>query len=214
MAEFLNSLVEFFKQIPEGLSYLLLGLYMGLESSGIPLPNEVVLLFAGYLAHADVFNIYTVIFVAIFGSMAGVLASYYLGYFLGDRVFNKLPKPPLLTPARQHEIDHWLHKKSFGVFVFTRFIPFVRTYISIFAGINKVNPVRLLIESFIGTVIWCSGFLSLGFFLGEEWEKILEFFHKYTLLALIIIVFAVSIYVYFHFFHNPENGNKKPPAES
>lgn len=216
MADLLNNLIGFFQQIPTGISYLMLLIYMALESSGIPLPNEVILLFAGFLAHEHIFNIYTLITLSITGSMIGVAGSYYLGYFLGERVFKKFPAPPFLTPEKQHQIDHWLHKKSIGVFVFTRFMPFIRTYISIFAGINKVNPLRLFIESLIGTMIWCSGFLALGFFVGEEWEKILRFFHKYTPLALIIVIFGVSLYIYFHFFYNKDtddNGESNPPAQ-
>lgn len=207
MEHILDNLTGFFAQSPDWIGNVLLALWLGLESAGIPLPNEIALIFAGFLANQGFYDLEEVVFFAIFGSMLGVTVSYMLGYTLGDKIIARVANAKSYASHRE-SIQDWLHKKSVGIFVFTRFIPFVRTYISFFAGLNKINPIRFFIESFIGTAIWCAGFITIGYFVGEEYPKFLAFFHKYTPYAMAVIVLVIAGYIYSHFFYGKEKNIK------
>lgn len=207
MQDILNNLTAFFANSPDWVGYTLLTVWLLLESAGIPLPNEIVLLFAGFLANQGFYNLEQVIFFSILGSMMGVVISYAMGYTLGDKIISMIATTKAYASHRE-SVQDWLHKKSLGIFIFTRFIPFVRVYISFFAGLNKINPLRFFIESFIGTTIWNIGLVTIGYFVGSEYARILAFFHKYTLYAVAVLILIIAGYVYFHFFYGKEKDIK------
>jgi membrane protein DedA with SNARE-associated domain len=171
---------------------------MMLESALIPIPSEVTMTFAGYLASTGKFNLWIVIFVGAFANLLGSIAAYWLGYW-GEETFvrdliKKYGKFVLITV---HEYDHaerWFRKYGEKITFFSRILPVIRTFISLPAGIAEMNFKKFCIYSFFGSLIWSSFLTYIGFTLGKNWNSLHKYYQKFE---YVIIGGCLIIGVYY-----------------
>ncbi|MCL4344860.1 MAG: DedA family protein [Candidatus Thermoplasmatota archaeon] len=176
---------------------------MFLEGVLLPIPSEVVMAFAGYLSLTGqlpaFLGIPPVILALIAGSTGnavGAAAAYAIGYYGGRPAILRFGKYVRLDQDTLAKTEKWFNKYGEVSVFFTRLVPVFRTFISIPAGLAEMNFKKFIILTFVGTVIWDSVLIYLGYILGSKWQNILGAFNDYSYIA-IAAAFAVLIYVYY-----------------
>jgi len=190
----LSNLIQIIIQLIENGKYLIIFILMVLDSFNFPIPSEAVIPFGGYLASANNLNIYLVIFISALGSLTGSLLSYFFASFILE-IRKKWKILIKILPEKNIKKTHeWFEKYgTFSVF-WGRMIPAVRTFISLPAGIAKMNLFKFITYTFLGSIIWSTFLAFLGFKLKENWEVIYFYFSK---LEKIIIGIVIILIIYF-----------------
>lgn len=171
------------------INYGLISIFIivALEYANIPLPSELVLPLVGILALKFNMNILLVILVTILGGIVGSIINYYLGYKFGKPLIsiikNKYPKSKKSIRASYK----WMAKYEKISVMLSRVIPLARTFISIIAGVAKMNVYSFIIYSTIGISIWNTALLLMGYILGENINYINTLLKEYSIIIFIII---------------------------
>lgn len=195
MLNFLNQFViEFTQWILETISnfgYAGIGFLMALESAAIPIPSEIIMPVAGYLASLGKFNLWLVALAGASGSLLGSWFTYWLGLYGGRPFFKKYGKYFLFSEKHLEEADKFFHKHGVRAVFWGRLVPVIRTYISLPAGIHKVNFASFSLYGFIGSFIWSLTLAWIGHKLGVEWKLIKIYLQPASIFILIILTFFV-----------------------
>lgn len=160
-----------------------------------PIPSEVILTLGGFMTSKDGVNmsLFGVIMYSTFGSMIGAIILYYVGYiFNKDRLLkivrSKVGKILCLKESDIVKSDSSFNKNGDLTVLYCRFIPIVRSLISIPAGVNKMKFSVFLLYTFIGSLIWNTVLVSLGKLVGENYMVVAEVFSKYSKVILILLI--------------------------
>ena len=178
--------------------YISVMLLIAIENIFPPIPSELILSFSGFISISANLNVFIMIIFATLGSLIGAIVLYYLGYLLNkDRILKiaegKTGKLLRLDPIKIKEsISNFEHHGSKSIF-FYRFVPIIRSLISIPAGISRYPFIKFLILTSIGSFIWNTVLIYLGRIMGHNWSLISGFFNDYSWPILIIIIIIVSI---------------------
>lgn len=174
---------------------------MALESMVVPLPSELILPFAGYLAAAGELNFWLVWIASIIGSLIGSLASYWMGAAGGERFVRKFGKYLLLDETDLNGTEDWFREKGEQVIFIARFIPVVRHLISIPAGIGKMDLKKFSLYTVAGASAWNLFIIWLGFYLGQNWREVREYSEYFSLAVAILLVLAAIAFIVRHLKH-------------
>ncbi len=197
----LQQLGEFFIRVIEMLGYPGIVLLMALESMIAPVPSELVMPFAGFLAGQGKLNFMLVIVFSSLGSLLGSLISYYIGKRGGYSLVKKFGKYLLLDETDLQKTQQWFEKRGEKTIFISRFIPVVRHLISIPAGVGRMDLKKFCLYTVLGATLW-NGFLAyVGFVLGQRWEMVRQYTEPLSLAVAIILVIAAVIVVYRHVKH-------------
>jgi membrane protein DedA with SNARE-associated domain len=184
-------------KVLEVMGYFGAGLLMALESMIAPVPSEAVMPFVGFMVADGHWNLWLSIAVTAFGSIVGSLASYVMGYYGGKPLVLKVGKYLLLDKHDLEMTERFFHKRS-GTWTlfFSRFIPVIRHFVSIPAGIGKMPLVPFVAATLIGATIWNSFLLILGMKLRENWEIVQTYSHQIDIGVVILLVGFVGWFIY------------------
>ncbi|HYS80544.1 MAG TPA: DedA family protein [Anaeromyxobacteraceae bacterium] len=174
-------------------------LLMGIESACIPLPSEIIMPFAGYLAYTGQFTVHGAALAGAVGCIVGSIPAYYLGMYGGRPVIERWGKYVLLS---RHELD--LAERLFArhgqwVVLAGRLLPVIRTFIAFPAGVARMNLTKFVVYTFIGSYPWCYGLAWVGMKLGEKWNtdpRLKAAFHRFDLAVGVLGVLAVVWFVW------------------
>ncbi|MEM5811390.1 MAG: DedA family protein [Candidatus Aenigmatarchaeota archaeon] len=158
-----------------------------------PIPSEIVLPLAGYIAYSQN-NFLYLILASLFSSISALIGSfvlYYIGYF-GRFYFIKYI---LVSEKRMKKAEKWFEKYGNKTVLFCRSIPGLRSVISIPAGIAKMSLKKYAIYSFLGFLIWNSALINAGYILKENWEIIISYSKTLDFVGIVIIVIFI-VYVF------------------
>ncbi|MBI3366602.1 DedA family protein [Candidatus Roizmanbacteria bacterium] len=175
-------------------------LLMTAESALIPIPSEVTMTFAGYLASIEKFNFWIVVLAGAFANLVGSWLAYRLGHW-GEKhiVLTLIRKYGKYLLISEHEFDRsekWFRKYGEKITFFSRVLPIVRTFISLPAGIARMNFWKFSIFTFLGSLIW-SAFLSyIGFVLGKNWNSLHGYYQKFEYVIVGVGFLLVAYYIY------------------
>lgn len=175
---------------------------MTAESALIPIPSEVTMPFAGFLVGLGYINFWAAVTIGALGNLVGSILAYWLGFKMGEgwvRVAIKRWGKYLLI----HESDfdkslEWFTKYGQGITFGSRLLPVVRTFISLPAGIAKMNFKLFALLTFIGSFLWSGVLAYMGLKLGQNWQAIEPYFRKFQFLIIGIFVLLAVLYVYRH----------------
>jgi len=152
------------------------GLLAFIETVFPPIPSEIVLALAGYLAERGEINFVLVIITATLGTTTGALVLYGLGAWFGEvRAKRILARLPLVEPADLDRASTWFYRHGEPVIFFGRFIPIVRSMVSIPAGAQHMPILRFTALTALGSGIWNVALISAGYALGTQFEKVDEY---------------------------------------
>ena len=188
----------------EQFGYLGVFLLIALENIFPPIPSELILTFGGFMTTYTSLNIAFMIFFATLGALAGAIVLYYVGKIFNKErltriVSGKIGKVLRLKTEDIEKADHWFDTKGHITVFFCRFIPIVRSLISIPAGMSEMPMKKFLLYSAAGTLIWNTVLVTLGSIMGKNWKNIVSFMNQYSHIALIILVILfIAAVIYFY----------------
>lgn len=164
-----------------------------------PIPSEIILTFSGFMTTLSAMKIWGVILSATIGSVLGAVVLYSIGRWLNpqrlERWLNgKIGKILHLKKDDIQRAEKWFMRRGKFTVFFCRFIPIVRSLISIPAGMARMNIWLFLLLTTLGTAIWNTVLVYLGAFFGDSWETAAGYFNSYSLIASIL--FAVLILIF------------------
>jgi len=180
------------------LGYFGIFLLMTLESTFFPFPSEVVIIPAGYLAFQGKMNVFFIWLAGTFGSLAGALFNYCFAYFLGRPFIDRFGKYFFISKKSMEKAEQFFEKHGSATTFFGRLIPGVRQYISLPAGLAKMNIFKFFIYTFIGAGIWVAILTYFGYLLGENYALI-EKNLLYITIGVIIIILGYIGYIYYNY---------------
>lgn len=186
-------------------------LTMGIESACIPLPSEIIMPFSGYLVMTGQFTMLGVTLAGALGNVAGSIVAYYAGVW-GGRPFVERYGPYVLISHHDLDVaDRWFQKYGEAAVFFSRMLPVVRTFISLPAGVARMNFPRFVLFTFIGALPWCYLLAYIGLKMGERWEDLREYFHRFDLVIGVILVGILGFFLWSHW---PKRGVKSESGPS
>jgi len=187
---------EYAVQILDSTSYAGATGLMALESMIFPLPSEAVMPFVGFQVADGKWNLWLAIAATSLGSMIGSLISYAMGYYGGKPLVLKVGKYLLLNQRDLDRTEQFFHRKAGATIVFiARFVPLIRHFISIPAGIGKMPLLQFSIVTLIGATIWNTFLLGLGMKLRDHWQVVQKYSHQ---IDIVIVAFcAVGVIWWF-----------------
>ena len=184
-------------------------LMMAIESACIPLPSEIIMPLAGWmLIKNQGLPVTYVLLAGLYGAIGNIIGSivaYGVGMWGGRPFLQRWGKYVLITNHDLEVADRWFTKYgSLSMFV-SRLLPAVRTFISLPAGIARMNFIKFIIYSFIGAFIWSTGLAWGGYLIGEHWEQLRTAMRPFDWLIISLVVIAIAYYIYRHVRHFKEN---------
>lgn len=178
---------------------------MAIESALIPFPSEIIMPLAGWMLIAKLSRpVWWVVPAGIFGAIGntiGSLISYYLGMWAGRPLLNKYGRYVLISEHDLDTADRWFSRQGGWAVFIGRLLPLIRTYISLPAGIARMNIIKFLLYTFSGSFIWSIGLAYGGYLMGEHWEQIRNVMRPYDPVFIAIIVGLIIFYIYRHIRH-------------
>ena len=169
-------------------------LLMAMESSVIPIPSELVMPPAGYLAHQGQMNIWLAILMGTAGSLAGAYANYYAAHYLGRPLLLKYGKYVWITEEKFAKVERYFRDHGEISTFIGRLLPVVRHLISLPAGLAGMNHVKFSLYTLAGAGIWVTILTWIGYIIGAEQELIMKYSHQ----ALIGVVAVSAVIIYFY----------------
>ena len=177
------------------LGYFGVFLVIGLEYACFPIPSEIVLPFVGMSIPQTSLSFLPAFLVSIVAGLIGSLACYLVGLWGGVALLNKLSKKSTQLQNALHIFNDWFGKYGRWAVLFSRVIPLTRTYISLFAGVNKMPIFEFFLYSATGIALWNLVLMSLGFYLGHNWGLIEGILNTYSHIILILLALAIIAYI-------------------
>ncbi len=177
--------------------YIAIYLCLVLGIVGLPIPDETMMTFSGYLVYTGTLSLPLTFLTALAGSISGITISYALGRFLGMTVVHKYGRYFRLDEAHIAKAHAWFDRIGHWALTIGYFIPGVRHFTAYAAGISELSPRTFAIYAYSGSLIWVSTFIGLGYFLGERWKAVEANIHVYLMwggIAMGILVIAYFVW--------------------
>ena len=175
----------------EQFGYLGVAFLIMIENLFPPIPSEVILTFGGFMTTTTELNIPLMIVAATIGAVVGAAILYGIGTLLDverlDKIVDKYGNILRITHADIHKADSWFDRYGFWTVFFCRFVPLIRSLISLPAGMANMNFGLFLLFTTVGTVIWNTVLIYLGAAVGSQWETIVHYMDIYSNIAYVIL---------------------------
>ncbi len=191
----LKDIIDFIVNTVSDLGYIGIFIMMFLESSFFPFPSEIVMVPAGYLAYKGEMNLFIAIFSGILGSLTGAVFNYYLALKFGRAFFSKYGKYILVKEETLEKMEEFFAKHGHISTFSGRLIPAVRQYISLPAGLAKMNLLKFSLYTSLGAGIWVMILALLGYFIGSNQNLIDEYLKLIVIGILIFLVVFIFFYI-------------------
>lgn len=180
------------------LNYNAILLLMAIESSFLPLPSELVIPPAAYLAFKGGLNLWMIIIFATIGCIIGALFNYTISYILGRRIIygladTKLARVIFVTPEKIKKAEDYFLENGSTSTLIGRLVPVIRHLISIPAGLAKMNIGHFVTFTAIGSLVWNTTLALLSYFLIDNWKV---YFKEITIGFILIGVLFIVYLIY------------------
>ena len=191
-------------EIMNQFGYLGIFLLIAIENIFPPIPSEVILLFGGFMSTYTNMHIVGIIIASTLGSLVGAYALYFIGKIFNKERLKKIVRGKIGKVLRLKEkdidmADEWFDKKGNKTVFFCRFIPIVRSLISIPAGMSEMPLGKFTLYTVVGSIIWNTVLSIAGQTVGANWESILAIFEQYShIAAVVLVILGVGAIVWFY----------------
>jgi membrane protein DedA with SNARE-associated domain len=181
--------------------YAAIFVLMLLESACVPIPSEVTMLFGGALASAafagsgQQLDLVAVIAAGVLGNLVGSLLAYWVGYAGGRPLALRWGRYLLIRP---HEIDRahdWFEHHGEAAVFFGRLLPVVRTFISLPAGVAKMNLWKFVLYTLLGCIPWTAGLACAGYALGNRWNEVERVMRPFAWIVAALLLAAIALWI-------------------
>jgi membrane protein DedA with SNARE-associated domain len=219
MSHLIDALTAFIQNlyVVTGLAGIVLA--MAIESCCIPLPSEIIMPLAGSMLAMNSqagtkhllgvnpgsplwLNLFLLALAGSLGCLIGSLVAYGIGYVGGRPLMLKYGKYVLISQHDADKADTFFQRWGSATAFFSRLMPVVRTYISLPAGMTRMNPIKFSIYTFLGSLPWCFLLASVGYVLGSHYEQISGPLHYLDGVIVVAVIVLVVLYVWRHIRNN------------
>jgi membrane protein DedA with SNARE-associated domain len=166
---------------------------------GLPVPDETLLMFSGYLVSQGKLHVALVLLAGFAGSVSGITISYYLGETLGHGFVHRFGRYVHLTEERVERVHAWFGRMGNWLLTFGYFIPGVRHVTAFVAGMSGLEYPIFAAHAYIGAAIWVTSFVGLGYFFGDRWQEVFAIVNRYLIwisigaAVIVLIVWRLKI---------------------
>jgi len=174
---------------------------MAIESACIPLPSEIIMPFAGYLASTGRFSLWAVATAGAAGCNIGSTLAYVIGARGGRRLAERWGHYILLSPGDLDRADHFFQRFGGPAVLIARLLPVVRTFIALPAGIARMPMIPFQLYTFAGSWPWCYALAYVGCLLGTKWQtdpRLRTFMHRFDVVIAALLALGVAWFVWRH----------------
>ncbi len=197
-----HSVLEFIRQVYETLGWPGVVLMMAIESAAIPLPSELIMPLGGWmLIQAKGLGMAHVLLAGLYGAIGNLLGSwvaYAVAAWGGRPLLERYGRYVLISPHDLDRADRWFAKYGTWAVFFSRLLPVVRTFISVPAGIARMNLLKFSILTVVGSFPWSLGLAYGGYLLGARWESLRSAMRPFDIPIIVVILLLIAIYVWRH----------------
>lgn len=162
---------------------------------GLPVPDETMLVFCGYLVVRGNLRLVPTVIVAFLGSACGITISYLIGRTLGLGFVHKWGRYIGVTEARLEKVHVWFNRIGHWALFVGYYIAGVRHFTAIVAGTSCLEYRAFAAYAYSGAAVWVCTFVGLGYYFGEHWQEIFEAVHRNLNLFSVILLAIVGTYV-------------------
>jgi membrane protein DedA with SNARE-associated domain len=196
MLELLSGIII---HIIQSVGYFGVFVLMVLNATAIPIPSEVTLPFAGFLANQGSLTLILVIITGILGDLVGSIIGYSIGYFLEENLLlsliRKYGKLILVTEHDYHKATTWIKEYGAPVVFIGKMTPGIKSFVAIAAGITEVKFTKFIISNVLAASIYVSFVSYVGFYLGSKWNILGGYFQKFELVIIVLVILAGLFYI-------------------
>ena len=171
---------------------------MAMESSVIPIPSEVVMPPAGYLAQQGQMNVWVAILCGTVGSLVGAYANYFAAHYLGRPLLLKYGKYVWISEGKFAKVETFFHRHGEISTFIGRLLPVIRHLISLPAGLAGMNHLKFSLYTLLGAGIWVTILTWIGYFIGQNQELIMKYSHQALLGVVAFSIILIAVYVRRH----------------
>lgn len=197
MFELIDTLIEKVLNAPGEVLYIFLFLSALVENLFPPIPGDTITALGAFLVGQGKLDFFLVYIITTLGSTAGFIMLYGLGWFLGKEFF--IQKDFRFFPAKSiSHGEHWFSRFGYFVVLANRFLPGIRSVISLVAGASMLRPLKVILYSLLSAAVWNYIWIQAGYSLGNNWAEVRNgiesLLRKYNIAAAVILAIAVLIW--------------------
>ncbi|HET9321338.1 MAG TPA: DedA family protein [Bryobacteraceae bacterium] len=178
---------------------------MAIESAAIPLPSEIIMPFAGwFLIRSNGLPLWWLLVAAALGAVgntAGSLITYWIGAAGGRPLLERFGRLVLITHGDLDQSDRWFARYGGAAVFVGRLMPVVRTFISLPAGVARMDLRTFTLFTIAGSFLWSLALVSAGYALGANYEQIRQFVSRFDIPIALAVLLLIALYIFRHVRH-------------
>jgi len=188
--------LEYLDSLPDYLIYVLLGLSAFVENIFPPIPGDTIIVFGAFLVGIGRLDLFWVYFSTTLGSLSGFMSLFWVGRYLGRRFF--IERDYRFIKAKDIiRAEDWFRKYGYFLIVLNRFIPAIRSVISVAVGISGLSGTKVSILALMSCAVWNIIWTLLGYALGSNWEAFKTSMSTIMMRYNITILFFFCVFILF-----------------
>lgn len=199
MANIISQISSWALSVIDKTGYVGVFILSALESAAIPIPSEIVVPFAGFLASSGRFGFWSVVMIATLANLVGAIFLYLISRGGFRWVLEKYGKYFFVQAKDLERADDWFAKHGATAVFFSRMLPIIRTFIPLSAGVARMNFSKFVILTFLGSLPWNLGLAYVGFKAGNNWTVLHPYFQKLNYIIILVLVVIVVRYIWKHY---------------
>ena len=196
----LSSLASWVQDVIEQLGYLGVALLVVAENVFPPIPSEIVLPFAGFVAQRGSESVVIMILAATVGSVVGALMMYWIAAVIGDERLHaftrRFGKWVQIREADLTRAEEWFDRHATSAVLIGRCVPLIRSVVSIPAGFRRMRLVPYIAYTFLGSLMWNIALVGAGAVLGENWERVEPVIAALQWIVIVAILAGLARFVF------------------
>ena len=195
-----SSLATWVQDVIEQLGYLGVALLVVLENVFPPIPSEIVLPFAGFVAQQGSDSVVLMILAATVGSVIGALIMYWIAAIIGDERLHaftrRFGKWVQIREADLTRAEEWFDRHAMSAVLVGRCVPLIRSVVSIPAGFRRMKLIPYIAYTFFGSLVWNIALVGAGAVLGENWERVEPVVATFQWIVIVVILAGLARVAY------------------
>lgn len=196
----LSSLATWVQDVIEQLGYLGVALLVVAENVFPPIPSEIVLPFAGFVAQRGSESVVIMILAATVGSVIGALMMYWIAAVIGDDRLHAFTRRfgnwVQIREADLTRAEEWFDRHATSAVLIGRCVPLIRSVVSIPAGFRRMKLIPYIAYTFLGSLVWNIALVGAGAVLGENWERVEPVVATFQWIVIVVLVAVVARLAY------------------
>jgi membrane protein DedA with SNARE-associated domain len=160
---------------------------------GLPVSDETILMFVGYLSFKGTLQLEPAAASAFFGSATGISFSYAIGRFIGLPALLKFGHLIYLRPEHLAKTQQWVERWGKYSLLVAYFIPGVRHFAAVILGASLLRPTEFAKFAYTGALVWSVSFIGLGYLAGEEWTQLSPLLHRTVTVVMLLVLCMLAM---------------------